>query len=107
MVVTKGEEQKEVIEEIQQQMKNLEGELKLKEKKFFGGECLGFLDIVGSIIIWLLVAQEALGMEVLNQEKLPLLHEWLQRLVEDSIFKECVPPKDRHLHFFKLKYGSK
>ena len=105
VVVTKGEEQKGVIDEIQQQMKILEGEL--KEKKFFGGESLGFLDIAANIIIWLVVAQEALGMDqILNEEKLPVLHGWLRRLLDDAVFKECVPPKERHLDFSKVKFGS-
>uniref|UniRef100_F6GUW8 glutathione transferase n=3 Tax=Vitis vinifera TaxID=29760 RepID=F6GUW8_VITVI len=105
VVVSKGEEQKAVIEEIQEQLKTLESEL--KEKKFFGGESLGFVDIAANIIVFLLVAQEALGlMEILTEEKFPVLHEWYQRLVDDAVFKECVPPRERHLGFFKARFGS-
>ena len=104
VVVSKGEEQKAVIEEIQEQLKTLESEL--KEKKFFGGESLGFVDIAANTIVWLVVAQEALGMEILTEEKFPVLHEWYERLVDDAVFKECVPPRERHLGFFKARFGS-
>ena len=71
VVVSKGEEQKGVIEEIQEQLKTLESEL--KETKFFGGESLGFVDIAANILVWLLVAQEALGFvgTFTNKTKLP------------------------------------
>ena len=104
VAMSKGEEQKGVIEEIQKQLKTLESEL--KEKKFFGGESLGFVDIAANTIVWLVVAQEALGMEILTEEKFPVLHGWYQRLVDDAVFKECMPPREQHLSFVKVRFGS-
>ncbi|XP_034687210.1 glutathione S-transferase U7-like isoform X2 [Vitis riparia] len=62
VVLSKGEEHKGLIEEIQEHLKTLESEL--KEKKFFGGESLGFVDIAANIIFWLLVVQETLGLDM-------------------------------------------
>ncbi|KAJ9698547.1 hypothetical protein PVL29_007561 [Vitis rotundifolia] len=103
VVVSKGEEPKEVIEEIQEHLKTLESEL--KEKKFSGGESLGFVDIAANIIFWLLVVQETLGLDILTEDKFPGLHEWYQRLADDAVFKECVP-RERLLGAFKVRFGA-
>ncbi|KAJ9681873.1 hypothetical protein PVL29_017983 [Vitis rotundifolia] len=104
-LVSKGEEeQREAIGETHEHLKTLESEL--KEKKFFGGESWGYLDIAAMFIIWLGIAQEALGVEFVPEEKFPRLHKWQQRLVdEDAVFKECVP-REKLGAFFKARFGS-
>ena len=97
-------EQREAIGETHEHLETLESEL--KEKKFFGGESRGYLDIAAMVIIWLGIAQEALGVEFIPKEKFPRLHEWQQRLVEDAVFKECVPPREKLGAFFKARFGS-
>lgn len=58
--------------EIFQLMKILEGEL--NEKDFFGGESIGYLDIVAAIIaVWFRVTQEFLGVKIVSEEKFPVL----------------------------------
>ena len=104
VVVSKGEEQKAVIEEIQEQLKTLESEL--KEKKFFGGESLGFVDIAANTIVWLVVAQEAFGVEILTEEKFPAVHELYQRLADEAVFKECMPPKEQLIPYLKVRLGA-
>eukprot|EP00261_Vitis_vinifera_P038993 XP_019080236.1 PREDICTED: probable glutathione S-transferase [Vitis vinifera] len=97
-------EQREAIGETHEHLETLESEL--KEKKFFGGESWGYLDIAAMVIIWLGIAQEALGVEFIPKEKFPRLHKWQQRLVEDAVFKECVPPREKLGAFFKARFGS-
>lgn len=104
VMVSKGEEKQRIIEDLQEQLKTLESEL--KEKKFFGGESVGYLDIAANVIVWLAVGQEAVGMQILTEEKHPVLLEWHQRVLEDAVFKECVPPREKHLGQLKVKFGS-
>lgn len=61
---TKGEEQKAAVESAVEASKPLE--LELKGRKFFGGEEIGFVDLVaGWIAHWLGVVEEVLCIEVL------------------------------------------
>ena len=103
VALSKGEEHNGLIEEIQEHLKTLESEL--KEKKFFGGESLGFVDIAANIIFWLLVVQETLGLDILTEDKFPGLHEWYHRLLDDAVFKECVS-MERLLASFKVRFGA-
>ena len=93
-----GENERDAaIEEAHQLLKTLENEL--KGKKFFGGESLGFLDVAGNVVVWLEVSQEALGMNLLDKEKFPILHEWCERVLDDDAFKQVMPPKEKLLAF--------
>ncbi|KAI4350981.1 hypothetical protein L6164_005381 [Bauhinia variegata] len=69
--------------------------------KFFGGEKIGFLDIVaGWIPHWLNVIEELGEMELLTAEKFPSLHEWGQNLIQTSPVKDCIPPREKVVDYF-------
>lgn len=62
-----GVEQEKAIEEARVYLNTLENEI--KDKKFFGGEGIGLVDIVANVIgLWVEVVQEAMGIEILSQE---------------------------------------
>ncbi|KAI6674237.1 hypothetical protein NL676_002143 [Syzygium grande] len=70
-------------------------EKQIEGKKFFGGEKIGYLDLVaGWIPFFLGVLEEAGGMKIYDAERFPSLHEWAQNFSEIPLIKECVPPRD-------------
>ncbi|KAF2288066.1 hypothetical protein GH714_004240 [Hevea brasiliensis] len=60
-ITTQGEQQQQDVKKATEALEILEGELKIKGKRFFGGETLGIVDIMlGWISIWLGVIEELL-----------------------------------------------
>ncbi|PON82294.1 S-crystallin [Trema orientale] len=102
----KGSEQKKAVNSAQESLKLLE---KLIEgKKFFGGETIGFLDlVVGSLPNWLRLLEEMEGIKLLDSKELPLLHEWAQRFTEIPIIKECMPKTEDLISYFRAQKNGK
>ncbi|XP_043695218.1 glutathione transferase GST 23-like [Telopea speciosissima] len=96
-----GEEQEKAVESALETLKILEK--KVEGKKFFGGEKIGFLDIVmGWIPLWLNALEEVGGMKLLDAESLPLLHEWSQNFIQVPVIKENLPPKEKVISYFQF-----
>ncbi|XP_024024944.1 probable glutathione S-transferase [Morus notabilis] len=73
------DEQAKAVGELIELLKFLENEL---DDNFFGGETVGLVDIVGSLIAhWLPVLQEVVGVEILTEEKFPKLCRWSHAFV--------------------------
>ena len=80
--------------EAQETLKPLE-EL-LKEKRFFGGQTIGYLDIAfGWMAIWLPLVEEILGVTFVDESTLPLLHAWCQEFPNIPLVKERLPPREK------------
>ncbi|KAK3187756.1 hypothetical protein Dsin_027317 [Dipteronia sinensis] len=48
-------------------------------KKYFNGEEIGMVDIAfGSIVYWLNVNEDVLGVKLIEHHKFPRLHKWFQ-----------------------------
>ena len=87
-----GEGEEKANEEAWELLEVLENEL--GDKKFFGGDSIGFVDIVGNFIaFWFRAIQEAMGMKVLSQEKFPQLWKWAEEFVNFDIVEETLPSK--------------
>ncbi|XVF19971.1 hypothetical protein REPUB_Repub11eG0157300 [Reevesia pubescens] len=95
-----GKEQEQAIEEVHQQLKFLENELKGKE--FFAGHIIGYLDIVANVLFWFQSAGEVTGVKVLTVEKFPILYEWIEKLIKIDVVNECRIPKEKHHEFMTL-----
>ncbi|KAL2585712.1 hypothetical protein AAZV13_13G011600 [Glycine max] len=79
----------------------------MKDKKFFGGEEIGLVDIVVVYTaFWVPVVQEIAGLELFTSEKFPKLHNWSQEFLNHPIVKESLPPRDLVFTFFKGLYES-
>lgn len=84
-------------------LKFLENEL--EGKKFFGGDGIGFVDIVANVIaFWFLSFQEALGLDVLTKHNFPKLWKWAEDYVSCNDIKNCLPPKDQLIANFPPAY---
>ncbi|CAN1770143.1 Glutathione S-transferase U8 [Linum perenne] len=101
----KEEERGRLTEEALQQLKTLEDEL--KNKRFFGGEGIGIVDIAGNFFgYWIEVIQEVTGLELVTKEKFPVLCNWIDEFVGNSVVKEILPPKDKLFAAFKARLSE-
>ncbi|KAL4284100.1 hypothetical protein GQ457_16G009940 [Hibiscus cannabinus] len=98
-----GKEQEQAIEELTEQLKLLENEL--KGKPYFAGEAIGYLDIVVAnfLVFWFRNLQEALGINMFTQEKFPIIFEWIKKLIKINVVEECRIPKERHLIYIRTR----
>jgi len=98
-------EREKAVEETCEVLKFLEEEL--KEKRFFGGESIGMVDIVANAIaFWLGVFEEASGIKLLKRENFPKLTNWRHEFVSNSVVKECLPPREKLIAYFRELFGS-
>ncbi|GLT72966.1 hypothetical protein SLA2020_448570 [Shorea laevis] len=97
-------EREQAVEELSEFLNYLENEL--KEKKFFGGESIGMVDIVANLIFWLEAWEEASGTELLTREKFPRLTNWTHEFVSNTIVKESLFPRDKLVAFLRNRIGG-
>ncbi|KAM1129682.1 hypothetical protein ACFX13_040155 [Malus domestica] len=70
-------------------------EKQIEGKKFFGGEQIGYLDLVlGWISYWISGVEEAGGNKVLEAEMFPSLHQWGQNFIHNPLIEECIPARE-------------
>ncbi|CAN0926462.1 Probable glutathione S-transferase [Linum grandiflorum] len=73
-----------ITEEVSQHLKGLEDQL--KDKRFFGGERIGIVDIAVSFFeYWLGLIQEVTGMELVTSDKFPVMCNWIHEFVGHSV----------------------
>ncbi|KAE8099308.1 hypothetical protein FH972_017299 [Carpinus fangiana] len=98
-------EREKAVEEACEILKFLEEEL--KEKRFFGGESIGMVDIIANIIaFWFGGFEEAWGTKLLTREKFPKLTNWSHEFVSNSVIKECLPPREKLIAHFRNSFGG-
>ncbi|XP_073157205.1 probable glutathione S-transferase [Henckelia pumila] len=89
-----GEEQAKAKGEAEESLRILDNEL--QGKKFFGGDFIGFVDIVGNIMAnWAVVISELAGLEIITKEKFPNLCRWMDEYVHSSSVKEHLPDPEK------------
>ncbi|GMH28969.1 hypothetical protein Nepgr_030812 [Nepenthes gracilis] len=90
----------EAIENLKLLEKELEG------KKFFGGEKIGFVDIVANFIAyWVPLIEEATGKQLLGEE-FPALCRWKDEYVSSAVIKEHLPSRDKLVAHFRARFPS-
>ncbi|XP_072146615.1 uncharacterized protein [Setaria viridis] len=69
-------------------------------KAFFGGDSIGYLDIVfGSCLFWFEAVRRMFGVEIISANKAPLLTAWAERFRESAEAKEVVPGADEAVQY--------
>ena len=108
---TEGEAQEKAIKEVKEKLKVLEEQglksLLAEENPFVNGDELGYLDIVTLTVLGMYkIHEEFFGVKIMEEEKIPILFSWLNKLTEHPIAKEVAPPKEKVLgllHFIRQK----
>lgn len=96
------EEKEQILEELGEQLKVIEKELEGKE--FFGGESIGYVDVVAFLLVYSFqVRQEVMQKDWINEEKFPVLCKWMGKLHEIDVFNQCLPPKDKHYAYIRAQ----
>ena len=104
--LSKEKERDKNKEEAYELLRTLESEL--KDKKYFGGDDIGYLDVVANVVaFWIQRVQSVVAIDLLNQVCFPILCKWIERLYHEiPVIKECLPPKDKHLLYIKARYEA-
>ncbi|PIA42669.1 hypothetical protein AQUCO_02000248v1 [Aquilegia coerulea] len=98
--VTTGEEQEKARKDSLEALKIIE-ELGLGDKKFFGGETIGLVDLTcGWMAYWLGIMEEAKGMNLFEPRAFPRLHQWMEIFKEIPVIKENLPEHDQSVAYF-------
>ncbi|KAJ3680993.1 hypothetical protein LUZ60_015482 [Juncus effusus] len=97
---TKGKDQEEAYESFTDYLAILERELEGKE--FFGGENIGFVDILLGCMSYVVpIYEEITDFEIITKEKFPLLHAWMQAFLSSDIVRDNLPPRDELLYRYR------
>ncbi|PSS33761.1 Glutathione S-transferase [Actinidia chinensis var. chinensis] len=98
---SQGEEKKLCLQSALEDLEKIEGELKGKGK-FFGGENLGYLDLVLGWITYLVPVWEEIGsMTILDPVKFPCITAWMQNFLNHPVIKEDLPPREKVDAYFQ------
>ncbi|XP_028805417.1 probable glutathione S-transferase [Neltuma alba] len=102
--VAQGEGKGKAIESAVESLAVLEKQI--EGKKYFGGEEIGYLDIVaGWIPHWLNVVEQVGEMELLTAERFPHLHQWSLNLQQTSPFNDCLPPRNSVVDYYNIAFN--
>ncbi|MCD7465998.1 hypothetical protein HAX54_002307 [Datura stramonium] len=97
------QEKEKARDELPKLLKILDNEV--KDKKFFGGDTVGFVDIVSiPITYWRGAMQEAANVEVLTNDEFPNISAWAEELQTCSIIKENLPPREKLVGAFRALF---
>ncbi|KAM0916322.1 hypothetical protein ACQ4PT_010380 [Festuca glaucescens] len=94
-----GEEQEAAVRQVHENLALLEAELRegaFRGRRFFGGDEVGFLDVVlGCGSYWLAVFEEVTGVRLVDADAFPLFHSWLRDFESQEEVRETIPSVDR------------
>ncbi|KAL1328788.1 glutathione transferase GST 23 [Arachis hypogaea] len=97
--LSSGEEQGKAVNEAREAMEKIEEEI--KGKKFFGGDKIGYLDIViGWISYWIPVWEEVASMKILDPLKFPAINAWITNFLSHPTINDTLPQRDKMVVYY-------
>jgi glutathione S-transferase len=103
------EERNEGMKQTLAAAETLEGALKecSKGKPFFGGDSMGYVDVVlGGLISWLQGTEELCGAKLFDDANTPLLLCWVERFVALDAAKVALPDVGELVEFAKMRLAQ-
>ncbi|XP_076912602.1 glutathione S-transferase U16-like isoform X3 [Bidens hawaiensis] len=74
-----------------------------KGKPFFGGDDIGYLDIVlGSFLGWFKLNGTVFGLNMIDEARTPKLTEWVRRMWSHEVTKSMIPSHEIHMKFLNM-----
>ncbi|KAL9411066.1 hypothetical protein AB3S75_044779 [Citrus x aurantiifolia] len=96
-----GQELENAKKEILEILQTLE-EHGLRERNFFNGDNIGLVDIAfGSMLYWMQVIGDVVGVKLFDSHKFPSLHTWFENFKQVPEIEENFPNRDEHLVYLK------
>ncbi|KAK3027865.1 hypothetical protein RJ639_041499 [Escallonia herrerae] len=76
-----------------------------KGKAFFGGDCIGYLDMaLGCFLGWLRVSEKFNSLKLLDEANTPNLFRWAERFCTDGALKDVMPQNEKLFEFAEKVY---
>ncbi|XP_043696298.1 probable glutathione S-transferase [Telopea speciosissima] len=101
---TSGEEQAVATKESLEMLRTIEEHGGLGDKKFFGGETIGYADLAfGGLGHWLGVMEDVVGVKLIEPHTFPRLHSWIHNFKQVPLIKDNLPAPDQMFSFFKSR----
>ncbi|XAR48964.1 Glutathione transferase [Bertholletia excelsa] len=83
-------------------MDMIEAELRAGGREFFGGEKIGYLDLIlGWISHWLPVWEEVGSIQIIDPNRFPSITAWIPNFLNHPAIKGKLPPKDKMIVYFQ------
>lgn len=102
---SEGDEQNKLINESNEYLSILDGEL--KGKKLYEGESIGIVDIsLNFFTVWADALQKVSGINLVNEEKYPNICKWTQEFISCDAVKESIPDKQKLQAIFQDRKDS-
>ncbi|OAY78182.1 Glutathione S-transferase U18 [Ananas comosus] len=77
-----------------------------KGKRFFGGDNVGYLDIIlGSSLGWIEAAEIMSGIKLFDNAKFPLLAGWAERFRAAAVVKKLMPETEKLMEYGKAVHA--
>lgn len=100
-----GEEREKAKEECGELLQILDSEL--KDKKFFVGDKIGFVDIAANVLaFWMGIMEEASGIILVKNETFPNYYAWRDNYINCNQVKEYLPSRDELFAHFQSRFHS-
>lgn len=75
---------------------------------FFGGDNVGYIDIVlGSYLGWIKVTELMLGIKLIDESKTPGLAGWAEKIRSNELFKDVLPDPEKLIEFYMMVQAAK
>ncbi|OIW20413.1 hypothetical protein TanjilG_11104 [Lupinus angustifolius] len=103
--VAQGDEKKKLIKELGEGIVLVEDALKKisKGKDYFGGDQIGYLDIVfGSIFPWLRVVETLNEVKLVDEATTPGLVNWGEKYPKHDVVKDVLPEHEKLIEYAKF-----
>ena len=100
--IAQGEEKEKAIELALESLSFLEKQI--EGKSFFGGDEIGYLDLVaGWIAYWLNPMEKVGNMKLLDSDRFPSLYKWSHNFIETTPIRECLPTLESVFNYYNRR----